>query len=49
MQSQSIFHSQEFEHTEFVTSVKYHPTQHDLFLVGDFKNGVVCWDIRTQR
>jgi hypothetical protein len=40
---------QEFEHSEFVTTVKYHPSHHNLFLAGCFKDGVLCWDIRTRR
>jgi len=37
-----------FEHTQFVTTVAYHPEQPNLFVSGGFKSGILCWDIRSR-
>lgn len=36
-----------FKHKECVTTVSFHPRDDNLFLVGSFSKGIVCWDIRT--
>jgi len=38
-----------FRHEEFITAVKFHPQEKDLFVAGADKHGVVSWDTRTKR
>jgi len=36
-----------YKHNEFTTAIQYHPKQHNLFMTGGYRHGVVCWDTRT--
>lgn len=36
-------------HKEYVTALRYHPKQADLFLAGGFSTGITCWDVRSNK
>ncbi|CAG8699281.1 16197_t:CDS:2 [Funneliformis mosseae] len=40
---------QSFPHSHIVTSLRYHPTQSNIFVSGMIKDGIYSWDIRSNK
>jgi len=40
---------QVFDHKEFVTAIRFHPSNPNLFISGCYRSGIKCWDIRASR
>ena len=39
----------EFSHKDYATCVQFHPSNHNLFMVGTFKSNIFCWDTRSAK